>query len=132
MVKTGLIFNYLRYCYHARPLYPLHVNKPYDIFMKLTERQKKFLRQQAHSLKPVITTGDKGITDGLVDELNGALEHHELLKVKIRVGDRDARDEMIEALLDKSDTFLVSRVGNVAALYRPKKKNPKIVLPKAG
>jgi RNA-binding protein len=100
--------------------------------MKLTERQKKFLRREAHNLKPVINTGDKGITDGLIKELEGALDHHELIKVKVRVGDRDARDEMIEALVDKSDAVLISRIGNIAALYRPKKKNPKIVLPKPG
>ena len=100
--------------------------------MKLTERQKKFLRQQAHKLKPVITTGDKSITDGLIKELDGALEHHELIKVKVRAGDRDARDEMIAALVDKSSATLVSRVGNIAALYRAKKKNPKLILPKAG
>ena len=76
----------------------------------------------------VITTGDKGITDGLIKELDGALEHHELIKVKVRVGDRDARDEMIEALVDKSDAILVSRVGNIAALYRPNKKKPKLTL----
>jgi RNA-binding protein len=100
--------------------------------MKLTERQKKFLRREAHSLKPVITTGDKGITESLLNELSSALEHHELIKVKVRVGDRTVRDEMIEALVDKSAAVLISRVGNIAALYRPKKKDPKLTLPKAG
>jgi hypothetical protein len=28
--------------------------------------------------------------------------------------------------------ILVSRVGNIAALYRPRKKQPGIILPKAG
>jgi len=98
--------------------------------MKLTERQKKFLRQHAHKLKAIITTGDKGITNGLIDELDAALARHELLKVKVRAGDRDARDEMIEALLDKTDAALVSRVGNIAALYRQNKKKPTLILPK--
>ncbi len=100
--------------------------------MKLTERQKKFLRQQVHNLKPVITTGDKGITDSLISELDSALEHHELLKVKVRVGDRDARNEMIEALVNKTDAMLVSRIGNIAALYRPNRKKPRLILPKSG
>ena len=100
--------------------------------MNLTERQKKFLRQQSHSMKPVVSTGDKGVTDSLIKELNGALEHHELLKIKVRVGDRKARDEMIAELLAKTGAVLVSRVGNIAALYKPNKKDPKIVLPKSG
>jgi len=100
--------------------------------MTLTERQKKFLRKQAHGLKPLINVGDKGITTSLLSELNATLEHHELIKVKVRAGDRAIRDAAIEELLSKSDAVLVSRVGNIAALYRPRRKDPKIVLPKAG
>ena len=100
--------------------------------MKLTERQKKFLRRESHNLKPVITTGDKGITANLLKELENALEHHELIKVKVRVGDRDARDEMIATLVQKSSAILVSRVGNIAALYRRRHKDPKVALPAPG
>lgn len=100
--------------------------------MKLTERQKKFLRREAHSLKPVITVGDKGITDSLLAELETTLEHHELIKVRFRVGDRDTRDAAIGYLLDTTGATLVSRVGNIAALYRPAKENPTIALPKPG
>jgi RNA-binding protein len=100
--------------------------------MKLTERQKKFLRREAHALKPIISVGDKGITDALVQELNATLEHHELIKIKVRAGDRDGRDEAIQQLVTASQAILVSRVGNIAALYRARKEDPRIVLPKAG
>ena len=100
--------------------------------MHLTERQKKFLRKAAHNMKPVITVGDKGVTDALISELNGALEHHELIKVKVRAGNRDARDETIGILAEKSAAELISRVGNIATLYKARRKDPKIVLPKAG
>lgn len=100
--------------------------------MELTERQKKFLRRESHNMKPVVTVGDKGVTDALVAELDGALEHHELLKIKVRVGDRDARNELIGELCSRSGALLVSRVGNIAALFRPRKKDSSIVLPKAG
>ena len=97
--------------------------------MELTERQKTFLRREAHNLKPVVTAGDKGITPALVQELDGALEHHELIKIKVRIGDRDARNLAIEELAKATKADVISRVGNIAAMYRPKKKNPKIVLP---
>jgi RNA-binding protein len=100
--------------------------------MHLTERQKKFLRREAHNLNPVVTLGDKGITPALIKELNTALEHHELIKVKVRAGDRDSRDQAVAELTTKTDAILISRVGNIAAMYRPRKKDPKIVLPKAG
>ncbi|MDP6437771.1 MAG: ribosome assembly RNA-binding protein YhbY [Gammaproteobacteria bacterium] len=100
--------------------------------MKLTERQKKYLRRAAHDLKPVITVGDKGITDALIAELESTLEHHELIKIRFRVGDRNVRDTAIEQLVGTAKATLVSRVGNIAAIYRPAKENPKIVLPKPG
>ena len=100
--------------------------------MKLTERQKKFLRGAAHDLKPVVTVGDKGITTAVAKELHGSLEHHELIKVKVRAGDRDARDAAIAKLAEKTSATLISRLGNIATLYRPRKKDPKIVLPKPG
>lgn len=100
--------------------------------MNLTERQKKFLRRTAHSLKPVLSSGDKGITSAFVQELDTTLEHHELLKVRIRAGDRDSRDTVIDEITSRLGATLVSRVGNIATLYRPRRKNPLLVLPSAG
>jgi RNA-binding protein len=100
--------------------------------MQLTERQKKFLRRQAHTLKPVVSAGDKGLSPAVVAEIESALEHHELIKVSVRIGDRDARNSAIAKLVDEMGAILVSRVGNIAALYRPRKKQPGIILPKAG
>jgi RNA-binding protein len=100
--------------------------------MQLTERQKKFLRRHAHSLKPVVSAGDKGISPAVLAEIESALEHHELIKISVRIGDRDARDTAIDHLIESTGATLVSRVGNIAALYRPRKKKPGIVLPKAG
>ena len=97
--------------------------------MKLTEKQRKHLRRQAHSLKPIISLGDKGVTDGFVQELDGTLEHHELIKVKVRTGDRDSRNQVIEELVGKTGAILVSRVGNIATLYRARSTKPTIVLP---
>jgi RNA-binding protein len=100
--------------------------------MKLTERQKKFLRREAHNLKPILVTGDKGVTDAFLQELHSTLEHHELIKIKVRAADRDERDAAIADLTKKMQALLVSRVGNNAVLYRAKRKNPRIKLPPPG
>jgi RNA-binding protein len=97
--------------------------------MQLTELQKKFLRREAHSLKPVIAVGDKGITQALLAEVESAIDHHELIKIRVRASDREQRDAAIETIIVASQASLVSRIGNVAAIYRPRKKKPGIVLP---
>jgi RNA-binding protein len=99
--------------------------------MTLTGQQKRFLRGQAHALRPVITVGDKGITPALLSELDASLEHHELIKIKIRGADRAGRDATIASLARDCGAELVSRVGNVAALYRAARDKPRIVLPRA-
>ncbi len=98
--------------------------------MKLSEPQKKFLRGLGHGLKPLVMVGEAGVSESLLAEFETTLAHHELIKVSVRVGDRSARDEIIEKLCVTGSAQLVQRVGNMALLYRenPERKK-KIVIP---
>lgn len=96
--------------------------------MELTENQKKTLRSYGHKLKPVVMVGDRGVTEGVLRELDNALAHHELIKVRVRGGDRDSRDSMIRELTDAGQATLIQRVGNVALMFRRNPKDPKVVL----
>lgn len=97
--------------------------------MGLSESQKKFLRGLGHQLKPVITIADAGLSDSLLKEFSATIDHHELIKVRVRAGDRDARDKIISDLCARESANLVSRIGNVALIYRRNNEKPKIPLP---
>lgn len=97
----------------------------------LTSAQTRFLRGQAHGLKAMLQVGGKGLTQALVNEVDGALEHHELIKVKVGGDDRDSRDAMIDELAGRTGAVLVQRIGHTAILYRPSKDRRHIVLPRA-
>jgi len=97
----------------------------------LTSAQIRFLRGQAHGLKAMLQVGGKGVTPAVIAEIDGALEIHELIKVKIGAEDREARDVLIGALADKTGASLVQRIGHVAVLYRQSKDKRQIVLPRA-
>ncbi len=99
--------------------------------ISLTSAQTRFLRGQAHGLKAILQVGGKGIGDTLVEEVVNALEHHELIKVKIAAEDRDARHAMIDELVRRTEAALVQRIGHVAILYRPSLDHRQIVLPRA-
>ncbi len=86
--------------------------------MPLTTSQKKQLRTQAHALKPIVTTGQSGLTDAVVAEIELALDFHELIKVKVRVGDREDRKQMIEAIQTKTHSENILSIGQIAVLYR--------------
>ena len=104
---------------------------PQRMPIALTNAQIRFLRGQAHDLKAILQVGGKGISDALAVEVDGALEHHELIKVKVAAADREARDAMIAALAERTDAALVQRIGHTAVLYRPSKDKRHIVLPRA-
>lgn len=96
----------------------------------LTSAQTRFLRGQAHDLKAMLQVGGKGLTDAVVAEVDLALEHHELIKVKVGADDRDARDAMIAALCEGTGAALVQRIGHTAVLYRASRDKRQIVLPR--
>ena len=97
--------------------------------MSLSEAQKKYLRGLGHSLKPLIMVGDAGLSESLLAEFESTLAHHELIKVRVKAGDRESRDQMIGDLCSESGASLVQRVGNMALLFRsnPEKKKPILI-----
>jgi RNA-binding protein len=97
----------------------------------LSNPQKRYLRGLAHDLKPVILVGAKGVSPALVAELDGALERHELLKVKFAAEDRETRDAWITDLVTQSRSELVARIGNIVVLFRRSQDKALIILPKA-
>jgi len=98
--------------------------------MSLKPNQTRYLRGLAHTLKPVILTGNKGITEAVIKEFAVALEHHELVKVKLGSDDRDERKQQIAELGSRSGAELVQSIGKVACFYRRNEDEPKLALPK--
>ncbi|MBE0486117.1 ribosome assembly RNA-binding protein YhbY [Marinobacter sp.] len=95
--------------------------------MSLSAEQRREYRAIAHNLKPVIIVGDKGLSEGLQEELDRALNDHELIKIKIASQDREARQEAIKVLCESSKAELVQTIGKIAViLRRSKKPNPKL------
>jgi len=97
--------------------------------MSLTQIQKKHLRKLGHALQPVVLIGQQGLTDAVVRETSLALEAHELLKVRARVGERDLRDEILSNLAERTDSELVQTIGNVGLFYKKNNKLTKILIP---
>jgi RNA-binding protein len=97
--------------------------------MPLTDAQRKHLRRLGHDRNPIVLVGQGGISANLVAELDRALNDHELVKVRARVGDREVRDEILGQLAARTGAELVQRIGHVALYYRASKEKPGILLP---
>jgi RNA-binding protein len=98
--------------------------------MALSESQRKYLRGLGHHLKPVVMVGDAGLTEAVLNEFDQTIEHHELIKVRVRGIDREHRDAIITELARKGNANLVQRIGNMALYYRPARKKQRISLPR--
>lgn len=84
--------------------------------------EKKKLKALAHALNPVVMIGQAGLTDAVLNEINSALDAHELIKVKIRA-EREERSEISSQICNSTQSELVQSIGQIAVLYR---KNPNI------
>lgn len=90
------------------------------------ERRKQF-RQIGHNLKPVVMVAEKGLSEGVLEEVNRALEDHELIKVKIAINDRESRKNAIEALCQKTRAEIIQEIGKIALIFRAAREpNPKL------
>ncbi len=97
--------------------------------MNISTKQKQFLKGLAHSLKPVVQLGGNGLTEGVIAEIDSALNHHELIKVKIPTDERDLKKAIIDAIVRETQAFQVQIIGHTLVLYRPSEEQ-KIQLPK--
>lgn len=90
--------------------------------MALTQEQKKQFKSIGHHLKPVLIVAENGLSEGVVAELERALNDHELIKVQFRITERDDRRALIDELSRVGRCELVQVIGKMALLYR---RNPK-------
>ncbi len=98
--------------------------------MSITKAQQGFLRSKVHHLKPVIWIGQSGITENVTAEIETALDQHELIKIKLRVGDKVLKNKSIEDICRASHALNIQSIGNIVSIYRRNDRQPVIDLPK--
>ena len=86
--------------------------------MSLTEKSRRDLRGRGHTLKPVVSIGNSGLSKAVLREIELSLEHHELMKIKIGGADREQRKIIIEKICDTFKAELVQAIGHIALIYR--------------
>ena len=95
----------------------------------MTGKDKRHLRALAHRLSPVVQIGQRGLTDAVVRQIDGALTDHELIKVRIGGESPADRDEVATQLAERTGCAVAGAVGRVLILYRAHPETPRIVLP---
>ncbi len=91
--------------------------------MKINKEQNKFLRALTHDLSSIIRIGQNGLSKNVLTEINTALDHHELIKIKIRAGDRELRDQIAEDICKQTAAESIQKIGNIVVVFRRNKKS---------
>lgn len=97
--------------------------------MNLSKNQIQFLKGEAHSLKPVVQLGSNGFTEGVLAEIENALNVHELIKVKIPAEDREELKLYVDAIVRESKSEKIQLIGKTLVLFK-QSEDKKIDLPK--
>jgi RNA-binding protein len=84
----------------------------------MSKRDEKQLRAIGHKLKPVVTVAAKGLSEGVIAEIERALNDHELIKVKLAVGDKQEREAVADDICAHTGASLLQATGGMLLLLR--------------
>ena len=90
--------------------------------MALNVKQRQHLKALAHHRKPVVQVGNAGITAAVIKEIELALGHHELIKIRLPGVARETRSEMLKKICAAAVADAVQEIGRMAVIYRPAEK----------
>jgi RNA-binding protein len=96
--------------------------------MPLNARQRKHLRGLTHALQPVVMVADKGLTENVMSEIESALDHHELVKIRLRA-DRQTRSAWTKEIEARCRAERVHAIGQVVSYFRRNPEKPVVSLP---
>ena len=90
--------------------------------MKLKGKQKRYLRSQAHGMRPLFQVGKEGLTANWLKQVEDAIEKRELLKINVLQNAIVEDEEVIEYIEDNSQIQVVQKIGHVLVLFKQSDK----------
>jgi RNA-binding protein len=85
--------------------------------MPIPNTLKRELKARAQHLDPILKLGHAGMTDGFIESLGHALDHHGLVKIRFTDFKEEKKTLAVE-IAARTGAELIARVGNVAVYYR--------------
>jgi len=86
--------------------------------MKLKGKQKRYLRAQAHGMRPLFQVCKEGLSANWLAQIEDAIEKRELFKVNILQNALVEYEEVIAFIEDNTDIQVVQKIGHVLVLFK--------------
>lgn len=84
----------------------------------INSRDLRALKSKLHSLKPVVIIGSNGLTNAVIQEIDRALNDHELIKIRAHVNKNNELTTIAEKICTKIKATLIQTIGHIIAIYR--------------
>ena len=97
----------------------------------MTSKQRAYLKSLASTLNPVFQIGKASLTPEVTVAIEECFNTRELLKITVLKNCLDDPKEIAQVVAERTHSQVVQVIGRKFILYKPDKKNPRIVLPKA-
>lgn len=98
--------------------------------MNFTSKQRSYLKGLASTQDAIFQIGKASITPTMIQAIDDAIEKRELVKLSVLKNCMDDPHELASIVSERTHSDVVIVIGKKIVLYRPNRKNPKIVLPK--
>ena len=94
----------------------------------MTSKQRAYLKSLANSLEPIFQVGKSSLTPEFTEAISEAFNTRELLKIAVLKNCIDDPKEIAAVVAERTHSQVVQVIGKKIILYKPDKKNPKIIL----
>ena len=95
----------------------------------MTSKQRSYLKKLASSLDPIFQIGKSSLTPEVTEAIGESFNTKELIKVAVLKNCLDDPHEIAQMVAERTHSQVVQVIGRKIVLYKPDRKNPKIVLP---
>jgi len=82
------------------------------------------LKGKIHHLKPIVIIGNNGLTPAVIQEIDRALNDHELIKIRVHI--KDSKEELAkitQEICTKTNATAIQTIGHIVAVYRKNLQN---------
>ena len=88
--------------------------------LAISTAQRRELKAEAHSLNPVVTIADNGLSPSVLKEIDHSLNVHGLIKVRVVSDERELRDSYLAEICRTLGAAAVQHIGKLLVVWRPK------------
>lgn len=93
----------------------------------INSKQRAYLKGLANKINPSLQIGKTGLTASILEELETHLEHRELVKISVLENSPVFVDEIVDEIINKTNSDFVQKIGNKLIIYRESKDHLKTI-----